>query len=66
MVALRLRSKVHMLGRHYFLPGCIYKSNLNEDVFCNLKPVNIYVACITEQNVTQDRTLYKGTNIEYF
>jgi hypothetical protein len=55
-----------MLGRHYILPGCIYKSKLNEVVFCNLKPVNIYVACIAKQNVTQDRTMYKGMNIEYF
>jgi hypothetical protein len=48
-----------MLGKHYFLAESVYKSNLNYVVFYNLKPVNIYVACIVEHNVTQDRTLYK-------
>jgi hypothetical protein len=50
-----------MLGRHSVLAGSIYKSKLNDFVFYNLKPVKLTVACIAEQNVTQDRTLYKGT-----
>jgi len=61
MIALRLWSKLRMLGRYSLLAGRIYKSKLNDFVFYNLKPVKLHVACIAEQNVTQDRTLDKGT-----
>ena len=50
-----------MLGRYSLLAGSIYKSKLNDFVFYNLKPTKQHVACIAEQNVTQDRTLDKGT-----
>ena len=50
-----------MLGRYSLLAGRIYKSKLNDFVFYNLKPMKLHVACIAEQNVTQDRTLDKGT-----
>jgi hypothetical protein len=50
-----------MLGRYSLLAGSIYKSKLNFFVFHNLKHVKLHVACVTEENVTQDRTLDKGT-----
>ena len=50
-----------MLGRYSALAGSIYKSKLNDFVFYNLKPVYLHVACIAEQNVTQDRALDEGT-----
>jgi len=50
-----------MLGRYSLLAGSIYKSKLNDFVFYNLKPTKHHVACIAEQNVTQDRTLDKRT-----
>jgi hypothetical protein len=45
--------------------GSIYKSKLNDFVFYNLKLVKLHVACITEQNVTQHRTLDKGTKDKF-
>ena len=59
MTALRLWSKLCRFGRFSLLAGSIYKSKLNDFVFYNLKPVKLHVACIAEQNVTQDRTLDK-------
>ena len=50
-----------MLGRYSLLAGSIYKSKLDDFVFCNLKPMKLHVGCIAEQNVMQDRTLDKGT-----
>ena len=50
-----------MLGRYSVLARSIYKSNLNDLVFCNLKPVKLHVACIAEQNISRNRTLDKGT-----
>ena len=50
-----------MLGRYSVLAGSIYKSKLNDFVFYNLTPVKLHVACIAEENVTQDRTLDKGS-----
>ena len=49
-----------MLGRYSVLAGSIYKSKLNDLVFYNLKPVELHVACIAKQNVTQDRAMDKG------
>jgi len=54
-----------MLGIHSLRAGSIYKSKLNDFVFYNLKPVKLHVACITEQNVTQDETLDKGTKDKF-
>jgi len=54
-----------MLGRYSVLAGSIYKSNLNDCVFYNLKPVYLHVACIAEQNATQDRALDKGTKDKF-
>jgi hypothetical protein len=54
-----------MLRRYSLLAGSIYKSKLNEFVFYNLKPVKLHVACITEQNLTQDRTFDKGTKDKF-
>ena len=54
-------SKLRMLGRYSVLAGSIYKSKLNDLVFYNTKHVKLHVACSAEQNVTQDRTLEKGT-----
>jgi hypothetical protein len=65
MIALRLWSKLRMFGRYSLLAGSIYKSKLNYFVFYNLKPVKLHVACITEQYVTQDRTLDKGTKDKF-
>jgi len=53
-----------MLGRYSLLAESIYKSKLNDFVF-NLKPVKLHVACIAEQNVTQNRTLDKGTKDKF-
>jgi hypothetical protein len=49
-----------MLGRHSFLSGGIYKSKLSDFVFYNLNTAKLNVACIAEQNVTRDTTLYRG------
>lgn len=54
-----------MLGRYSLLAGSIYKAKLNDFVFYNLKPVKFHVACIAEQNVTQDRTLDKRTKDKF-
>jgi len=54
-----------MLGIHSLRAGSIYISKLNDVVFYNLKPVKLHVACITEQNVTQDETLDKGTKDKF-
>jgi hypothetical protein len=61
MIALRLWSKLCMLGRYSLLAGSIYKYKLNDFLFYNLKPVKIHVACTAEQNVTQYITLDKGS-----
>jgi hypothetical protein len=50
-----------MLRSYSALAGSIYKSKVNDFEFYNSKPVNLHVACIAEQNVTQGRTLDKGT-----
>ena len=34
-------------------------------MFYNLKPVKLHVACIAEQNVTQDRTMDKETKAKF-
>jgi len=34
-------------------------------VFYNVKPAKIHVACIAEQNMTQGRTLDKGTKYKF-
>ena len=47
------------------LAGSIYKSKLNDFVFYTLKPVKLHVASIAEQNVTQYRTLDKGTKDKF-
>ena len=65
MFALRLWNKVRMLGRYSLFAGSVYKSKLNDFVFYNLKPVELHVACIAEQNVTQDRALDKGTKDKF-
>jgi hypothetical protein len=54
-----------MLGLYSLIAGSVYKSTLNDFVFYNLKPVKLHVACIAEQNVTQDRTKVKGTKDEF-
>jgi hypothetical protein len=54
-----------MLGRYSPLAGSIYKSKPNDFVFYNLKPVKLPVACIAEHNMTQDRTLDKGTKDKF-
>jgi len=65
MIALKLWSKLRMLGRYSLLGGSIYKSKLNDFVFYSLKPVKLHVAYIEEQNVTQDRTFDKGTKDKF-
>jgi len=55
-----------MLGRYSVLAGNIYKSKLNNLVFYNLKPVELHMACIAEQNVTQDRAMDKGTKDKFY
>jgi hypothetical protein len=65
MIALRLWSKLRMLGRYSLLAGSIYKSKLNYFMFYNLKPVKIRMACITEQNVTKVITVDKGTKDKF-
>jgi hypothetical protein len=54
-----------VLGRYSLLAGSIYKSKPDDFVFYNLKPIKLHVACIAEQNVTQDRTLDKGTKDKF-
>jgi hypothetical protein len=53
-----------MLPNYSLIAGSISKSKLNDCVY-NLKLVKFRVACITEQNVTQDRTLDKGTKDKF-
>jgi len=65
MIALRLWSKLRILGRYSVLASSIYKSKLNYMVFYNIKPVELHVACIAEQNVTQDRAMDKGTKDKF-
>jgi hypothetical protein len=65
MTALRLWSKLLILGRYSLLAGSIYKSKLNDFVFYSVNPVKFHVACIAEQNVTQDKTLDKGTKEKF-
>jgi hypothetical protein len=59
IIALRLWSKLRLLERYSSLAEIIYKSKLHDFMFYNLKPVKHYMACIAEQNVTQDRPLDK-------
>jgi len=54
-----------MLGKYSLFTGSIYESKLYDFVFYNLKRVKFQVACIAEQNVTQDRTLDKGTTDKF-
>jgi len=54
-----------MLGRYSVLAGSIYKSKLNYFLFYNLNAVELHVACIAEQNVTQDRAMDKGTKDKF-
>jgi len=54
-----------MLGRYSVFAGSIYESKPTDFVFYNLKPVKLQVACIAEQNVTQDGTLDKGTTDKF-
>jgi hypothetical protein len=65
MIALKLWSKLRMFGRYSLLAGSIYKSKLNDLVLYNLKPVKLHMACIAEQNVTQDRKFDKGTKDKF-
>ena len=65
MCALKLWSKLCIIGRYSLLGGSTCKSKLNDFVFYNLKPVKIDVACIEEQNVTQDRTFDKRTKDKF-
>jgi len=48
MTALKLWSKLLVVGRYSLLAGSIYKSKLNDFVFYNLKPVKLHVACIAD------------------
>jgi len=65
MIALRLCSKLRIPGRYSVLARSIYKSKLDYMVFYIIKPVELHVACIAEQNVTQDRAMDKGTKDKF-
>ena len=54
MIALKVWSKLCILGRYSVFAGSIHKSKLNDLVFYNTKHVKLHVACSAEQNVTQD------------
>ena len=65
MSTLRLWSNLRVLGKYSLFTGSMYESKLYDFVFYNLKPVKFQVACIAEQNVTQGRTLDKGTTDKF-